>query len=247
MIVAMHQPAFLPWLGYLHRMSQADLFIVLDHLPFERGQYQNRTRIRLDGHGHWLSVPVRHQARTQRLDSLLIANAPLEDMRHWGAKHCRTLGHAYRDAPYLADYLPELREILDARWSHLIDLDLELLAYLRAVFDIHTPLIRSSQLGARQAMDSALVIELCRSVGADSYLGGMGSSRNFLDSKALQRAGIELIWQDFRPPFYRQCGEGFIAGLSAFDLLANQGARGLDLVQAAHGEPAAGTLQEQPA
>jgi len=34
MRVAIHQPHYLPWLGYLHRMAQADLFIVLDHVQF---------------------------------------------------------------------------------------------------------------------------------------------------------------------------------------------------------------------
>ena len=44
MIVAIHQPCYLPWLGYLQRMAQADLFVVLDHVQFERANYQNRTR-----------------------------------------------------------------------------------------------------------------------------------------------------------------------------------------------------------
>ena len=44
MIVAIHQPHYLPWLGYLHRMAQVDLFILLDHVQFERRNYQNRTR-----------------------------------------------------------------------------------------------------------------------------------------------------------------------------------------------------------
>ena len=32
MLVAIHQPHYLPWLGYLQRMAQADLFVVLDHV-----------------------------------------------------------------------------------------------------------------------------------------------------------------------------------------------------------------------
>ena len=39
MIVTLHQPHFLPWLGYLDRMREADLFIVLDHVQFERRNY----------------------------------------------------------------------------------------------------------------------------------------------------------------------------------------------------------------
>ena len=49
MIVAIHQPHFLPWLGFLQRMAQADVFVLLDHVQFERRNYQNRTMIRMDG------------------------------------------------------------------------------------------------------------------------------------------------------------------------------------------------------
>jgi len=41
MIVTVHQPHFMPWLGYLHRMAQADLFIVLDPVQFERRNHPN--------------------------------------------------------------------------------------------------------------------------------------------------------------------------------------------------------------
>jgi len=47
MLVAIHQPNYLPWLGYLDRMAKADLFVVLDHVQFERRNYQNRTQIRV--------------------------------------------------------------------------------------------------------------------------------------------------------------------------------------------------------
>src|SRR5262249_11031495 len=58
MKVAIHQPCFLPWLGYLDRMARSDLFVLLDHVQFERRGYQNRTPIRMEGEQRWLTVPV---------------------------------------------------------------------------------------------------------------------------------------------------------------------------------------------
>ena len=63
MIVTVHQPHFLPWLGYLHRMAQADLFILLDHVQFERRKHQNRTMLRVSGQERWLTVPVVQQSQ----------------------------------------------------------------------------------------------------------------------------------------------------------------------------------------
>lgn len=229
MIVAIHQPHFLPWLGYLDRMIRADLFIVLDHVQFERRNYQNRTRIRLDGRNHWLTVPVQQHSRYERIVDKRIDN-PAPGVRHrWGADHARTLRHAYRDAPFLDRYAPALTEILESHWTHLVDLDLAMLGFLRNALAIGTPIVRSSELAAA-GTKSELILNLCRAVDADTYLAGMGGSRDYLDRAAFARAGIDIAWQDFRHPRYPQWdGSDFIAGLSAIDLLFNHGpmSRGL--------------------
>ena len=57
MIVAAHQPHYMPWLGYLDKMAKADLFVVMDDLQYEAQNYQNRQRIKLHGGAQWLTVP----------------------------------------------------------------------------------------------------------------------------------------------------------------------------------------------
>ena len=47
MIVAAHQPHYLPWLGYLDKMAKADLFVVMDDLQYEAQNFQNRQRVKL--------------------------------------------------------------------------------------------------------------------------------------------------------------------------------------------------------
>jgi hypothetical protein len=67
MRVAIHQPHFLPWLGYPHRMAQVDLFVLLDHVQFERRNYQNRTMFRMNGETRWLTVPVVQRSQKERI------------------------------------------------------------------------------------------------------------------------------------------------------------------------------------
>ena len=237
MIVAVHQPHFLPWLGYLDRMIRADLFIVLDHVQFERRNYQNRTRIRLDGQGHWLTVPVQQHSQQERIVDKRIDNPPAGELRWWGANHCRTLRHAYRDAPFLDRYAPPLQALLESRWERLVDLDQALLDFLRDALAIGTPLVRSSALKVAGTR-SELILNLCLAVGADTYLAGMGGSRDYLDRAAFARAGVEVAWQDFRHPRYAQCGGGdFMAGLSAVDLLFNVGPQSRSLLAGAAATP----------
>jgi WbqC-like protein len=229
MIVTIHQPHFLPWLGYLHRMAQADLFIVLDHVQFERANYQNRTRVLMGGEQRWLTVPVIQRSQKERILDKEVDNR-LEGTRRWGPIHHATLRQAYREAPHLAAYLPELKRIFDARWTGLVELNLALLGFLRDAFGIRTPLVRSSTLAAEGAK-SELILALCRAVGADCFLGGLGGTRAYLDSAGFERAGIEVLWQQFSHPQYAQCGGGpFVAGLSSVDLLFNCGARSRDLL-----------------
>ena len=223
MIVTIHQPLFLPWLGYLDRMLHADLFIVLDHVQFERRNYQNRTRIRFDGEARWFTVPVVQHSRDERIIDKQIDNTPCGADRWWGSRHFKTLCYAYREAPFFDDYAPCLRSIFDSRFERLVDLDLALLEWLRSALDIRTPMVRSSELGVG-GRKSELMLNLCLASGAKVLLGGMGGSRDYLDVEAFERAGVEVRWQQFRHPRYAQCGpQPFIPGLSSLDLLANCG------------------------
>lgn len=231
MIVAVHQPHFLPWLGYLDRMLQADLFIVLDHVQFERRNYQNRTRILLDGKPHWLTVPVVQQSQQERVIDKMIDNPAKVEPRQWGANHYQTLRYAYRKAPFFHLYGPSLKQILESRWERLVDLDQVLLDYLRDVLDIHTPLVASSRLGV-PGRRSELILNLCKAVQADTFLGGMGASRDYLDRQEFADAGIDIKFQDFIHPEYSQSNSGsFVPGLSAADLLFNHGPESRDILR----------------
>jgi len=243
MVVTIHQPHFLPWLGYLHRMAQADLFVVLDHVQFERGHkasYQNRTRFRMHHRtaagetceARWMTVPVVQRSHDERILDKEIDNRG-KGAKWRGSSTYATLRHAYREAPFVAEYAPALKELFEAPWARLVDLNSAFLGFLREAFDIRTPLARSSELGVSGAK-SELIISICRAVGADTFLGGLGGTRRYLDAAAFERAGIQVEWQDFRHPVYRQCGPApFMPGLTALDLLLNCGPASREILRAA--------------
>jgi hypothetical protein len=52
--VASHQPNFLPWAGYWHKVLSADLFIVCAGVQWPRHNYANR----IEHGGSWITVPV---------------------------------------------------------------------------------------------------------------------------------------------------------------------------------------------
>jgi len=237
MIVAIHQPHYLPWLGYLHRMARVDLFILLDHVQFERRNRQNRSQIRLDGEARWLTVPVEQHSQKERIADKRIDNSLHGTSRWWSPSHFQTIRQAYRDAPFLADYASALRRIFDTRWERLVDLNTALLELLRDAYGIRTRLVRSSELDVSGAK-SELILNLCRAVGADALLAGLGGSRDYLDKAAFEREGVRLVQQQFNHPVYPQCDGGpFSKGLSSLDLLLNCGPASGDIALA-HAEAA---------
>ncbi len=231
MLVAIHQPTFLPWLGYFDRMIRADLFVLLDHVQFERRNYQNRTLIRLEDQARWLTVPVVQVSQKERIVDKRVDNPEGEGPRWWGPNSFRTLCYAYRKAPFFETYAPRLREIFETRWERLGDLNIAALELVRDALEIRTPMLRSSTLDA-QGQRSVLLLDICRKVGATAFLGGMGGSRGYLEQEAFDAARMGVQWQQFRHPVYPQCGEApFILGLSALDLLFNCGPRSGEIVR----------------
>lgn len=234
MLVAIHQPNFLPWLGYFDRMLEADLFVLLDHVQFERRNYQNRALIRLEDEERWLTVPVVQLSQKERIIEKRVDNpADVSGTRWWGPNHFNTLRYAYRKAPFFDLYAPALQRILTSRWDKLVDLNIALLEVAREALAIDTPLVRSSTLDV-SGQRSGLLLDVCRKVGANAFLGGMGGSRTYLEMEEFDTAGMGVVWQEFAHPVYPQCGSApFIKGLSVVDLLFNCGPKSGDILRRA--------------
>ena len=58
MIISIHQPNFLPWLGYFYKIAASDMFIVLDDVQYTKNSYINRSQIKTPQGCLWLTVPV---------------------------------------------------------------------------------------------------------------------------------------------------------------------------------------------
>ncbi|MFI6883747.1 WbqC family protein [Streptosporangium canum] len=183
-VVVAHQPAFLPWLGYLARLIDVDRLVLLDHVQYTERGWQNRNYIRgAHGQAQYLTVPVR-QPFGQPIDRVRIA----EDA--WRARHWRTLTQTYGRAPHWPAWQKRLQAIYQRSWSHLIDLNEALLQLLLDGFDLRVKLVRSSTLNL-SGRKSAMLVDLCRVTGAQVLRTGTGAI-GYLDAGLLHRAGISV-------------------------------------------------------
>jgi hypothetical protein len=215
MRVAIHQPQYLPWLGYLDKIARADLFVSLDSVQFKKNEWQNRNRIRTARGWQWVTVPVLHDFGQR------IKDVRINQTTDWRAKHLKALEMHYAQAAHREPVLAGLRAIYQRPWDRLSDLNLAVIRWLLGEFGIKTPVRLSSDMQLPEEPTERL-IAICRTVGATSYLAGAGA-RDYMDFKKFEKAGIPVDVQEFHHPVYRQCYEPFEPGLSAIDLLLTCG------------------------
>jgi hypothetical protein len=222
-IIAAHQPGFLPWLGYLAKVAAADLFVVMDDLQYEAQNFQNRNRIKNNHGAFWLTVPLERGPQSAPICQKQIANVS-SPREHWQWRHWETLRIHYGSAAHWKRYADPLEEVFRRPWQRLLDLDLHILRLCLGWFEIDTPILLSSSL-ALSGQKTDRILDLCRKTGADVYLSGRGGSTAYLDVAKLVAAGVSVAWQPFRHPVYpqRYPSVGFISHLSAIDLLLNCG------------------------
>lgn len=228
MIVAAHQPHYMPWLGYLDKLAKADLFVVMDDLQYEPQNFQNRQRMKLANGAQWLTVPLERGSQADRICDKKIENGGSR-RQHWQHRHWQSLELSYRRAPHWDRYADELRGVFAHAWVSLLELDMKMLDLARRWLEIDTPVIRASKLGLT-GQKTDRIIDLCKKTDARCYLSGGGGSTEYLDVERIGRAGIGLIWQHFNHPRYPQRFDAFASHLGFLDLVLNCGPQSRDIL-----------------
>ncbi|MGE5341766.1 MAG: WbqC family protein [Candidatus Omnitrophota bacterium] len=231
MIVAVHQPNFMPWLGYFYKMYKATMFIFLDDVQFIRRGYTGRVGIKTPKGESWLTVPVIKKGRYHQL----IKDVELEAYPYWREKILDTLQACYGKSPYFKFYFPQLKFIMQRDYHLLVDLNIEIIQWMAAILGIQEPIIKSSQIPALTGQPNIgegtdRLIYICKVFGASTYLSGFGGI-NYQEQEAFDAHRIELRISDFEHPQYPQMWGRFIPGLSAIDLLFNYGPDSEDIIK----------------
>lgn len=217
MIVTIHQPEHLPWLGFFDKVARADLFVVLDTVQFRKDYYQNRNRIRTPTGWTWITVPVRRPRRVAIADLEIDFDSPDR------ARYVNLIREHYKATPYFERFFPIVKEIIRSNERYLSRLNVRLLEFLFDELDVRTPHVLASELDLPPVTGGTNVnLAICRQVGAQAYLSGM-FGRDYLDVSAFTASGIDVAFHEFEHPVYQQLHAPFLPCMSALDLLFNHG------------------------
>jgi len=224
MKIAIHQPEHLPWLGFLHKASLADAFVLLDNVQFRKNYFQNRNRIRTANGSSWLTVPVKRHPL-----NCLISQIKINNTHNWQDKIFKSISLNYQKAPYFKKYSSFFKETYSLDREFLSELNIHMIRNLLSFFGIKTNLVVASGLSDISGSKGDLLLSICQRLGADEYISGI-SGREYLDTESFKRSGIKVTFQDFFHPVYQQLYQPFIPCMSGIDLLFNYGDKSQEIL-----------------
>ncbi len=224
--IAIMQPTYLPWTGYFALMDQVDVFVVLDDVQFDRRSWQQRNRINSIKGTVWLTVPVLSKGRRFQLINEVLINTN----EKWQRKHLNAIYHNCAQSQFLSLYESWFDKIYSNSWTSLCELNINLIRGITEFLGINTSIIQASELKTEGKRVSKL-INICHSLGANDYLSPLGSFEYNEKDNHFADSDINLLFQNYDHPIYRQQNEDFISYLSVIDLMLNEGMCSLEVIR----------------
>lgn len=173
MIVAIHQPNFLPHKGFFDKIEKADLFILLDHVQYSKGSYTNRVLI---DDKQYISLPVTNKGSIKDLEVF--------NPEKSYAKLYKTIQQSKINRKELVLQMIENSSI------SLMNFNIRCILKICEELGIVTPILRSSYL-TPEGDKNQLLINLVKRVGGDTYLTNRS---DYLDEKMFEQQGIKIMY-----------------------------------------------------
>ena len=214
--VTIHQPQYLPWIPYFSKILESDLFIILDNVAFQKNGVQNRNQIKTPNGKTWLTLPIKHSLG-QPIKDTVIANPTI------ATKHLKTIEQSYKKALFFDEIYSLLSNILQKTFTHLNEINCELLKAFLNYLEYDGEIINASVLNV-DGSNSELIRNLCLETNATTYLSGQGG-KNYMDMADFEKNNIHVVFHEYTTQPYTQLypTQGFFDDLSIIDLLFNLG------------------------
>jgi len=217
-IVGIHQPNFLPWIGYFYKIMKSDIFVFLDDVQYIKRSFINRNKIKTKNGEQYIRLPLYQKGKYKQS----IVDCVLFDKEAAVDSLIKNIQTNYGKSKYFIDYFSSFEEILNNGTVSLVDINISLIKWALYAMEETVDFKRSSELEGVTGASTERLISICKSVGGDRYLSGFGGNK-YQDKEMFDDVNIELVITDFEHPTYDQLWGNFIPNLSIIDLIFNCG------------------------
>jgi hypothetical protein len=220
-IISIHQPAYIPWLGYFHKIYYSDKFVIHDAVKFIKKSFIKRTLIRKSttSESTYLTIPAQKHS-----DFCLINEIKSNETIDWRTEHVRKIESAYKKAPHFKKTFPLIESIFQEtrHTTSLVEITTKFTLGILAILDIKREIFHSSDLlkDKNYPTPHDTNMGMCQMLDCAIYFSGTGA-KEYQDSVELPER-IKLIYQNF----WKYSDENpyiespiFIKGLSILDAL----------------------------
>lgn len=213
MKVAVMQPYFFPYIGYFQLIAAVDTFIVYDNIKYTKKGWINRNRMLQNGEDVMFSLPLKRDS-----DFLDVRDRELAQEFNRDKLISQIVG-AYRHAPYFADTIPLIENIVRFEECNLFKFIHNSIVKTCDRLGIATEIRISSDINIDHGLKGQdKVLALCEAVGANSYVNAIGGIELY-SKEWFKERGIDLRFIRSMPFEYAQFGNEFIPWLSIIDVM----------------------------
>lgn len=224
-VVTIHQPNYLPWLGFFSKIKHSNCFVILDNVKYTKNGIINRNKIRAKEGWFYLTIPIERKYYDSKICEVKL---PIDN--RWKKTHWNAIETNYKKASHFKFYKEFLEKLYKNDFEFLWQMNEEIIFWLFKCFDISVEIVKASELNLDPKLKKThLLIEILKEVGADSYLSGP-SGRNYLEFDKFEENGLRLDFFNFKHPTYKQRYLGFEPYMTSIDLLFNLGEDGKKLI-----------------
>ena len=216
MTLAIMQPYFLPYIGYMQLMSAVDTFVLYDDVAFINRGWVNRNRLLINGQEHLFTVPLKDASQNKRINEVMIASDP-----KWRSKLLKTVEQGYRKAPFYQAVMPLTEKIINFTTDSIADLVYFSLVELNQYLGLSTRLVQSSTVYNNADLKAQeRILDICRQEKASHYINPIGGT-DLYDKPTFTQAGMELSFIKALKVEYPQINNRneFVPWLSVIDVL----------------------------
>ena len=213
--VAIHQPNYIPWLGYFYKIYKADVFVFHDDARYSESGMHNYHYIKTP-QGHFrLKIPVSKPSGAR------INQVSTKDHLNWKDKHLKIIAFNYKKARYFTEVFNDFSELLLSDYPNLAEMNQSIIMALCNKLSIDAKFVLSSDLNLQSEREEK-ILDTCDAVKAKVYYSGRGAQA-YQNETNFTKRGVQLEYSDYSPFEYFQLWGAFEPNVSIIDYLMYNG------------------------